>query len=110
MKFDETQTTPEGTVYKIGAGCVVIPTPDHPTGGGVALSTDWCDAILADVDGGTHRQLDRWTDTGETVDTRAGESRVLELEQDAFSQTRTVRLSVVDVADIDMALREGDGR
>lgn len=95
-----TQTTPEGTEFETTGGRVIFPTPDHPHGGGVALTDDVVTQILAFPAGGSDEDTQtEWTATGTTTETRVGDSKLVEITQTSFGRERTVTVSLVDVAD-----------
>lgn len=99
----QTQTTPEGTEYKPTGSRIIFPTPDHEYGGGVTLTEDSAADIRHHPDDGEHveEQLE-WHHTGETIETRAGPSKELEITQTSFGRERTVAVSLVDVADAEL--------
>lgn len=96
----EHQTTPEGTEFSISGDRVVFPDNDHEHGGGVALPDSLVTEMLAFPGSGHDEQTQtEWEFTGELAETRVGDSKVLEVSQTSFGRTRTVRVTLVDIAD-----------
>ena len=97
---DDTRTTPEGTEFSITGSRAVFPVPDHEHGGGVALTDEAVTEILAFPGCGSRDdgQLE-WEWTGDTEETRVGDSKIIELRQTSFARERTVRVTLVDIAD-----------
>lgn len=97
------QTTREGFEYRATGRRVIIPTPDHEDGGGIALTAGAFATILVTPERGEHEttQTD-WHTTGDTVDTRVGPSKVVEISQTAFGTVRTTTASLVDLADAEL--------
>lgn len=105
MKATSTQTTEEGTEFTVSGDRVVFPDEGHEAGGGVALTYGVGDTIIAFPGSGADEETQtEWEATGETRDTRVGESKVVEVRQTSFGRERTVHVTLVDIADATLEL------
>lgn len=99
------QTTAEDFEFRVSGGRVIIPTPDHEAGGGVALTSDVITQILAFPTRGRHEETQvEWEYTGDTNETRVGASKVVEIVQTSFGTTRTTTATLVDLGDSELEL------
>ena len=107
MATSEMQTTKEGTEFTVTGSRVVFPTPDHEMGGGVAITDEAATKIMAFPDDGKREKEQlSWEWTGETQETRIGESKVLQITQTSFGRERTTEKTLVDVADADLLAKQ----
>lgn len=109
MNDGRQMVTDDGTEYVITGGRVVIPTPEHEHGGGVDLREKDASEIVAGViDGetsGENRNIE-WEYLGTKSDTRVGPSKEIRVTRSIFSKERSVTLTLVDLADLELVARD----
>jgi hypothetical protein len=97
--------TPEGTTFEVSGNRVVFPDNDHDLGGGVAITDEVATEILAFPGAGSDEETQtEWEATGRLETTRVGSSKVVEIRQTSFGRTRTVQVTLVDIADATLEL------